>query len=72
MFTISGSSVSYPTPGAAMPGTVSVVGTQGGPQSIVFSFTPVPEPSFVLMSCGLAAASFGWWRRRGGRAAPTA
>jgi fibronectin-binding autotransporter adhesin len=31
---------------------------------IQVTFTPVPEPAFVLLACGLAAGGFGLWRRR--------
>jgi autotransporter-associated beta strand protein len=30
---------------------------------IQITFTPVPEPAFVLLGCGLAAGGFGLWRR---------
>ncbi len=41
---------------------VMVNGAAGGTQSLVATFTPVPEPAFVLLACGAGAA--GWWGRR--------
>jgi autotransporter-associated beta strand protein len=62
LFTLAGGFTSAP----AMYATV--VGNIGGPQSLVISFTPVPEPAFMLLACGAAAGGFGWWRRAGMRA----
>jgi autotransporter-associated beta strand protein len=57
LFTLGGSFTSNPAAYAA------VVGTSGGSQSLVVSFTPVPEPAFVLAVCSLAGG-LGWWRGR--------
>jgi autotransporter-associated beta strand protein len=46
VFTFSGSTFS----GSPLPSAV-VVGAAGGSQSIVVTFTPVPEPAFVLAVC---------------------
>ena len=43
---------------------VKVVGAAGGVQSLQVTFTPVPEPAFVLLACGATAGGFGWGRRR--------
>jgi autotransporter-associated beta strand protein len=50
LFTFSGTTFS----GSAAPSAV-VSGAVGGTQSIVVTFTPVPEPAFVLAACGLTA-----------------
>jgi autotransporter-associated beta strand protein len=31
---------------------------------VLTSFTPVPEPGYVLLACGTAAGLAGWWSRR--------
>jgi hypothetical protein len=41
----------------------TVVGSPGGPQSLQLTFTPVPEPAFVLLACGGLAGLAGGWRR---------
>jgi hypothetical protein len=55
LLTLAGSFTTAPASFAA------VVGNSGGPQSLVITFTPVPEPAFVLAACGLAAVAL---RRR--------
>jgi fibronectin-binding autotransporter adhesin len=57
LFTLSGSFTSAPAAYA------TIIGAPGGPQSLQIQFTPVPEPAFVLLSCG-AAGVIGWYRRR--------
>jgi autotransporter-associated beta strand protein len=34
--------------------------------SLVLTFTPVPEPTFVLLACGAVAGGLAWRRRRAG------
>jgi fibronectin-binding autotransporter adhesin len=31
--------------------------------NLQLTFTPVPEPAFVLLACGAASGAAGWWRR---------
>ncbi len=59
LFTFSGAFTS-------VPGTMyaAVVGNSGGPQSLTFTFTPVPEPAFILAACGGLTALIGWRRAR--------
>jgi autotransporter-associated beta strand protein len=32
--------------------------------ALQLTFTPVPEPAFVLLGCGAVAGAAGWWKRR--------
>ncbi len=59
LFTLSGSYTSAPSSFAMV-----VPGPGGGSsQSIQLTFTPVPEPSCVLLTCALAGG-IGWWRTK--------
>jgi hypothetical protein len=57
-FTLAGTYTSAP------PQYAKIVGAAGGPQSLVISVTPVPEPAAVLAVCGAAFGGLTWWRRR--------
>jgi fibronectin-binding autotransporter adhesin len=60
LFTLSGGFTSNTTAFASV-----VAGPGGGSsQSLVISFTPVPEPAFVLAACGGVTALVGWRRAR--------
>ncbi|HEY1378949.1 MAG TPA: autotransporter-associated beta strand repeat-containing protein [Gemmataceae bacterium] len=58
LFTLGGSFASAPAAFA------TVSGPAGGVQSLQLTFTPVPEPAFVLLACGGAAGLAAWRRRR--------
>jgi fibronectin-binding autotransporter adhesin len=51
-FTFTSSSIQFLNPSLSVSGT-----------NLVLTFTPVPEPSHLLL-CGAAAGAAGWWRRR--------
>jgi fibronectin-binding autotransporter adhesin len=57
-FTLAGSYSAAPAQYA------TVLGAPGGPQSLVITATPVPEPAAVLAACGAAFAGLTWWRRK--------
>jgi autotransporter-associated beta strand protein len=40
--------------------------TTGGSSVVLFGFTPVPEPTSILLVCAAGAAGAAWVRRRGG------
>jgi fibronectin-binding autotransporter adhesin len=52
-FTFSSTSIAFQSPSLSVSGT-----------SLRLTFTPVPEPAFALLACGLASGAAGWWRRR--------
>jgi fibronectin-binding autotransporter adhesin len=58
LFTLSGAFASAPAQ------FVTVTGTPGGPQSLVVTFTPVPEPTSMLLACAGAAGLASWRKRR--------
>jgi hypothetical protein len=58
LFTLSGAFTSAPA------AYLTVSGNPGGPQSLLLTFTPVPEPAHVLLACGAVAGGLRWWRRR--------
>ena len=59
MFTSSGMPLSAPL-------TATIIAGAGGPnaQAIQLSFSPVPEPGFILAACGGLTALVGWRRSR--------
>ncbi len=58
LFTVNGTSTNVPATMYA-----AVVGASTGPQSLQLTFTPVPEPAFILAACGGLTALVGWRRR---------
>jgi fibronectin-binding autotransporter adhesin len=57
-FTLAGAYTAAPSQYA------TILGAPGGPQSLVITATPVPEPAAVLAACGAAFAGLTWWRRK--------
>jgi hypothetical protein len=59
LFTSSGMPLSAPL-------TATIIAGTGGPnaQAIQLSFSPVPEPAFILAACGGLTALVGWRRSR--------
>jgi autotransporter-associated beta strand protein len=58
LFTLSGAFTSAPATYA------TIVGAAGGPQSLVVTFTPVPEPTSILLVCGGVAGLTVFRRKR--------